>query len=138
MDFLARRNHSELELKQKLSRRYDMAEVEKAIEYCREHNWLTWPESLSEQAMNALHRRKKGFLFIRQYLKQKGLPVPERNHEMEVQKARELLQRKVGLQQEFIDANAKMKFRMKVVRILKARGFEDEVIRKVLYANDRS
>ncbi len=130
MDYLARRNHSERELRQKLSRRYEPDEVDKAVDYCREQNWLTKPEVLSEQTMNVLHRRKKGFLFIQRYLRQKGLPVPSRNPEIEEEKARELVIRKFG--EDFAVANYQA--RVKVHRFLKTRGFEEDVIRKVLYA----
>lgn len=131
MDFLARRNHSEKELRQKLLRKYEETEVQKALDYCREQNWLLPPEALSEQTMNALHRRKKGFLFIQRYLRQKGLPVPSKNREIEEEKARELLDRKFKTLEDFA-------IKQKAHRFLKSRGFEDDVIRKVIYANDRS
>lgn len=131
MDYLARRNHSEKELRQKLSKKYSVSEIDEALEFCRENNWLTPPESLAEQTTNVLHRRKKGFLFIQRYLKQKGLPVPLKNCEIEEEKVRELLERKFKSLPDF-------KSRQKAHRFLKSRGFEDEVIRKVLYANDRT
>ena len=131
MDFLAHRNHSEKELRQKLLRKFEEKDVLKALDYCREQNWLFRPEALSEQTMNALHRRKKGFLFIQRYLRQKGLPVPSKNPEIEEEKARELLGRKFNSVRDF-------PVKQKAHRFLKSRGFEDEVIRRVLYANDRS
>lgn len=132
MDFLARRNHSELELRQKLKKRYEAGDVDKAIEYCREQNWLMSPESLADQTMNALHRRKKGFLFIQRYLRQKGLPVPKKEDAREEEKIREIVDRKFRTLTD-------MKSKQKAYRFLKSRGFEDNLIRKVLYAaNDRS
>jgi regulatory protein len=131
MDFLARRNHSEKELRQKLLRKYDETEVQKALDYVKEQKWLIEPEALSEQTMNALHRRKKGFLFIQRYLRQKGLPVPSKNLEIEEDKARELLARKFVSLKEFA-------VKQKAHRFLRSRGFEEDVIRKVIYANDRS
>ncbi len=125
MDFLARRNHSEKELRQKLLRKHEESEVERALEYCREHNWLAKPEVLSEQTMNALHRRKKGFLFIQRYLRQKGLPVPPRDLEIEEEKARILLNRKYPSLEDFA-------VRQKAQTFLKSRGFDDSTIRTVM------
>jgi regulatory protein len=128
MDHLARRDHSELELRKKLSRKYGEDEIEQAIAHCREHNWLASPESLSERATNALHRRQKGILYIQRYLRAKGLPAPAADPAVELEKARTLVQRRFGRRDQ----------REKAHRFLKSRGFEDDVIRKVLYANDRT
>ncbi|HVK62493.1 MAG TPA: hypothetical protein VM432_13125, partial [Bdellovibrionales bacterium] len=60
MDFLARRNHSELELRQKLSRTYPEHEVEEAIAFAKENNWMAQPEELAERVAIELGRRNKG------------------------------------------------------------------------------
>ena len=136
MGFLARRDHSEKELRQKLLRNYDETDVELAIHHCREHGWLAKPEALSEQTMNALHRRKKGFLLIQRYLRQKGLPVPKCDEETEIEKARQLLARKWP---QGLTGDAKNSDLLRrAYRHLKSRGFQEEIIRKVLYVHDRS
>ena len=50
MDFVARRDHSEKELRKKLSLRCEPKIVDQAIEWAKEQNWLAQPEVLSENS----------------------------------------------------------------------------------------
>ena len=127
MDLLARRDHSELELRRKLLVRYNGEEVDDAIEYARQNKWLKPPEELSELVAEQLAQRQKGSRYIRQYLRSKGLPPVARNVEAETQRGLQLAQHKLGCQPPFDHET-----RVKIQRLLRNRGFDDETIRKVI------
>ncbi|MEZ0391679.1 MAG: regulatory protein RecX [Pseudobdellovibrionaceae bacterium] len=132
MDFLARRDHSEKELRKKLKSRFTPEEIEKAIQYGKENGWLpNSPEdtqALSEKTASELRRKGKGTHYINHYLKEKGLPQVAPDFTEELDKARELVKNK------FSDVN-KMdrKDKAKVGRFLASRGFPMEIVRKVIY-----
>lgn len=131
MDLLARRNYSELEIKQKLGPYYPELEIQNAIEFARESKWLLPPEELSEQVANSLNRKRKGHRFINQYLRTKGLPPVQRNTDEEVEKGVALahvkLARKLALELplDFDDQR-------KIQRLLVNRGYDEDTIRLVI------
>jgi SOS response regulatory protein OraA/RecX len=129
MDHLGRRNHSERELHTKLKGKYSEVEITEAIIFAQEHGWMLNAESLAEQTTNALHRKKKGFLFIQRYLRQKGLPATARDTDAELEKVRRLVDRRYGSRAEL---KADRMLMLKARRFLLSRGFQDDVIRKVL------
>lgn len=129
MDYLARRNHSELELRQKLSRAYTQNEVENAIAFAYENNWMAPPEEISERLAAELDRKRKGHRFINQVLKSKGLPHVTKNLEEEVRKGRALVTSKLAKEGPFSFEEQK-----KIHRWLTNRGFDSETIRKVIHS----
>jgi regulatory protein len=122
MDYLARRDQSELELKRKLKKNYSPEEITAVLEWARQHKWLAEPETISQKVANTLHRKYKGIHFINQYLREKGLPSVGRDGEVELEKARHLVKNK-----------SSKKDKNKLIRFLASRGFDSEIIRKVTH-----
>ena len=132
MDILARRDHSEKELREKLNGKFPSDEVESAIEFAKSKGWI--PESeedqmrLSQKIADDLKRKGKGHEYINQYLEQKGLaPVPFDPAE-ELEKARQLVENKFSDMKQM-----DQKQKAKAGRFLSARGFDLETVRKVIY-----
>ena len=125
MDLLARRNHSEKELREKGQRKgYTDEEIEEAISICRESNWMLPPEELSELVVAELNRKRKGYRFIRSYLDQKGLPQVDIDLETELEKCLDLANRLM---------DKKPLKKATLVSRLSSRGFLDETIRTVVF-----
>jgi regulatory protein len=139
MDLIAKRDHSEKELKQKLSRvkkwdnekarfskerLYTDEEIKTVIEWARDNRWIQEGTYLSERWAESLNRKKKGIKYINAYLSQKGLPAIKKDEEIEVDKAVYLLKRKIGSKE--LDPAMKAK----LTRFLMSRGFDSETIRK--------
>jgi regulatory protein len=128
MDLLARRDHSELELKRKLSAHYSQDEIADAIEYAKENKWMKAPQELAETVARQLGRRGKGAQYIRRYLQSRGLPGVSKDVEEEHRKALEFIEMKLDRTPPFAyDEQAK------IARLLKNRGYDDATIRKVIH-----
>ena len=122
VDYLARRDHSRRELKQKLSRHAETPEeVDAVITWADEHGYLKAPEQLTETFTRSLHRKLKGHRQIEVWLAAKGLPAPEKDSELELKKAQELA------------TKWNIEDKAKLARRLSYRGFDSETIRKVIY-----
>lgn len=131
MDHLARRDHSEKELRKKLREKFEDHEaIEKAIEFVKEKKWLGDPQKLAEQMSNMLHRRNKGSRYIQNYLKEKGLPDVSVNEDLELQKAKELISKK------FKSNDRSKSTLMKMSRFLQSRGFNGNIISKVIFSKE--
>lgn len=124
--FLSRRDHTELELKRKLAKDFSLIEVDAALASARELNLMKTPEQLSEQLYHELSRKNKGYLYIIKYLRAKGLPRHEMDHEQELEKARKLVMTKLRLAG-FVGYEEKIK----IHRLLTSRGFAHETIREM-------
>lgn len=135
MDYLARRDHSEKELRKKLKTRFTPEEIDKAIEYGKANGWIPdTPEglqNLAEKTAAALRRRGKGTMYINQYLKEKGLPPVKPDVVEELEKARELVKNKFSNVSEM-----DRKEKAKVGRFLMSRGFNLDIVRKVIYESE--
>lgn len=127
--YLAKRDHSRQELFTKLSRRYTTTVIEQVLQAAEERGWLCPPEQLAQRVVERLNRQKKGWKYICQYLKRKGLPLPPKDEDLEEEKAGLLLKAKVQMQclneLTFLE-------RQKLGVYLANRGFEEVIIRKVL------
>ena len=123
MDFLARRDHSEKELIEKLSTHFPMEEIEPALEEIKQRGWLLPPEELAEKATQSLHRKNKGYLYIQNFLRQRGLPGTPKDPELEYEKALGLIASKSK------DPNDPKR----AVSLLKNRGFDTETISRVVH-----
>lgn len=128
MDLLARRDHSEKELFDKLSIHFSSEESREAIEYAKVNNWLCDPQVLAQRTAEILDRRHKGKNYIQRYLQKKGLPKVESNSELELEKALSLVKNKWSNGQS-LSRNEKEK----IGRFLISRGFENSIVRKVIY-----
>lgn len=128
MDLLARRDHSELELKRKLSPYYNTAEIDDAIRFAKENSWMKPPEELAQTVAGQLGRRGKGTRYIQRFLHNKGLPGVARNADDERTKALDLIALKLRREPPF-----QYEEQAKIARLLKNRGYDDETIRRVIH-----
>jgi regulatory protein len=128
--YLALRDHSRLELRQKLSRRFSSEMVNKVLAEAEQNGWLLDEAKVAERSVAALRRRQKSQRYIEGKLRQRGLPVPAREVDSELESIRELLVRKFGEEKLSYEDKAK------AFRFLKYRGFQDRAIRQVL--NEKS
>ena len=89
LGYLARRDHSPRELRQKLSKHADKPEeVTALLEWAHEHDLIKSDEELTATFSRYLNRRLKAHNQIKAALSAKGLPPPARDPEVEIQKAR--------------------------------------------------
>ena len=125
MNLLACRDHSEKELMEKLKNHYPPEDVQQTIVEMKTRGWILPPRELSWKVYGSLNRKNKSHLFIKYFLKKRGLPLIPKDENLELQKARTVLNRnspKMG----------KVKIKQ-VVSLLKNRGFDTETIRRVLH-----
>jgi regulatory protein len=131
MDLLAKRDHSEYELRKKLADDYPLHEIDEAIELARESRWLAPPEELSERAARALGRKRKSHRYINQFLTARGLPHVGRELDVETEKGVALVRARLR-NLSSLDRQALFEARLKARRLLTNRGFDGETIRRVL------
>ena len=123
MDYLARRDHSEKELREKLSKNFEVEEIDRAIQTAKDSGWMADPQELAEKVRDSLSTKGKGAAYIRQYLIKKGLPTVSFDEDLELEKGRKLI---APLIQRGED-------KPKLHRYLVNRGYEHSIIRKVIY-----
>ena len=126
--YIAQRDHSELELKTKLSRKFDQKTIEKSLAKAKSLGWLKTPQELSQKVAARLDEKYKGHLAIANYLRRKGLPIRPLSEQQEIEKCRELLDIKFANWPSF-----SYEEKQRVARFLKNRGFLDTTIMKVFY-----
>lgn len=128
MDMISRREHSEVELRDKLRQKeFSIEEIESALEKAKEKKWITSPEQASQSFAELLHRKNKGIEFINSQLQEKGLPAISRDENLELEKAESLMKTKYSRFSEFSEVE-----KTKVMRFLASRGFDSSTIQKVL------
>lgn len=133
MDLIARRDHSEKELRTKLKEKFSDDEsvddiVNEAIDFAKDNNWLGDPTTLAYRLADMLHRRNKGIYYINNYLREKGLPSVDVDRDLELEKALAVVKNKYDEDYKFSRED-----KAKVGRLLAARGFDSETVRKVIY-----
>lgn len=133
MDMMARRDHSEKEVRQKLRDKFSDEDnldelIQEAVDYAKDNRWLGDPQELAYRLADMLHRRYKGIYYINNYLRDKGLPSVEKDTSYELEKAMEIVQSKWG---ELEKPSREEKAR--IGRFLAARGYDSETVRKVIY-----
>lgn len=121
LGYLGRRDHSERELRRKLSIYHEPDEIDKVIEWSKEHELLLTPEKMAEKFREHLDRRNKSHLYTLGYLREKGLPAVAKDPEIEFQKAKKVVQKKTYPSRE------------KALASLQRQGFDGVTIRKVIY-----
>lgn len=127
VDYLARRDHSVKELKEKLSRRFTGCAIESALEEAANHKYLTDPKELAECVAKELHQKNKGFYYIQNYLLEKGLPEVALDSELETVKAQSVVDSKISKRPTLTNGD-----RSKLEQHLKNRGFDLETIETVI------
>lgn len=123
---LARRDHSDRELEAKMHRRFEPEIVAEAMEWYQHQTWRPNPDEMSANLVRECQRKGKGSRFIAALLRQKGLPSMSFNFSEEWERARQELRVK------FQHASSQ-ELRARQVRFLRTRGFDEEVIRGVIY-----
>ena len=124
---LALRDHSRLELQEKLSRRFAPELVEQVMNEADGKGWLLPERDIAARAALTWQRKLKSRRYIEAQLLKRGLPVPDRDDEAELETVRSLVEKKFGLLKCKED-------RAQAQRYLKYRGFDDRTIRMVLNA----
>ncbi|MFZ3228781.1 MAG: regulatory protein RecX [Pseudobdellovibrio sp.] len=133
MDYVANRDHSEKELRQKLNTFCEADLIDLALIWAKEQNWLATPDALKDKYADQLHSRGKGILSINQKLIEKGLPTVKSDFETEIAKACKLVFAKWSANDfNGLDLKETQKLKQKIMRFLISRGFETEVIEQIL------
>lgn len=128
MDFVAQRDHSELELRQKLRlRNFEPADIDWAIERAYENKWIPEAQTLAQKVHDSLDRKNKSYFYIQNYLKDKGLPGTPKNLNIEIEKISHCLNSKFP---DFDGSDYEEK--QKALAYLHRRGFFLEDINEVL------
>ena len=130
--YLALREHSPTELERKLIKHFDKQSVKKAITLALNKKWLTEPKTLAERWALTLHKKKRGWLFIQADLKKRGLPLIQKQEDLEIEKALWWLEKK------FSQASKTQKDLLKIKRFLSYRGFDGATIQQALTAHKNS
>ena len=126
-DHLSRRSHSEKELVLKLSKTFPLNVIEKAIGKAKQNHWLETAQELSEKVSTKLHKKNKSWNYIKNYLCERELPLPDYDREKEVKKAKALLMKKYK-SLEKLSSEEKRKLK----QFLAYRGFEEAVVQDIL------
>ena len=124
---ITRRDLSEKEIWQKLTPYYTDDAITAALSKAKDYNLLKSGEELATRWAQDLNRRGKGELYIRQSLKNRGLPIPDLDENVEIDKCRSQIEKKWGQVAKFT-----FEERAKVFRYLTNRGFQPETIKKAL------
>lgn len=128
MDLLARRDHSEKELRDKLARHFEPEEIDQTITEVKERGWLLPPEELAAKATESLHRKNKGHLYILQFLRTRGLPEVPKDPDRELEKALDIIKQKAKDPTDIKRTSS----------LLKNRGFDTETISRTIHEIRRS
>lgn len=128
-DYLARRDHSVKEVKEKLAQKkiYDPKEIDEAIQKAISQKWFLPEEELAEKVAKNLSNKRKSYFFTLNYLKKKGLPRVEFTEEFEINAIEKCLRGKFRDLQ-----NLSFEDKQKAMRMLSNRGFQKETCYKVL------
>ncbi len=133
--YLARREHSRLELERKLApHTEDTAELEKVLDEMERRGWLSAARVVEQTLHN--RRARYGSRRIMRELKDKGISeslIAEAAQQLragEMEAAREVWRRKFGA------PPGDARERARQMRFLLGRGFDPEVVNKVVNEND--
>jgi regulatory protein len=121
---LTRRDHTEKELFEKLTRWYSRESVQGAIARAHELALIKDEIFLKNLFAEHLHRRQKGIHAINRVLKEKGLPSADADLELELAKCHSLLLKKYDAATRLTPSE-----RAKAYRFLAYRGFGSDVIK---------
>ena len=133
MDYVATRDHSEKELRQKMELHYESEVIDKALIWAKSQNWLATSEDLTLKISAQLHQRGQGIQVINQKLEAKGLPQIQSTPDLEFSKARHLVLAK-WTKYAFNDLSKAetQKLKAKIMRFLLSRGYELEIVEQLI------
>ncbi len=133
MDLVARREHSEKELREKLTPHFSSEIVDSTILWGYECKYIASAEALQTQLAEQLSKRGKGIKQINQKLQALGLTGIKADAEEELAKARKLALAKWDAT-DFADLDSAEahKLKTKVMRFLIGRGYESAVVSSIL------
>lgn len=133
MDLVAGRDHSEKELRKKLSSRCDQEIIDQAMAWANEQNWLASPDDLKEKIADQLNRRGKGVHKINEKLEGLGLEPIKADPDSEIEKAKKLALQKWSPEDfQGLASTESQKLKAKVTRYLASRGFDSDVVSTIL------
>jgi len=128
--YLGARDHSLKELHVKLSKNFSQSIVNATLSKAIDHGLITSPQELAEKTAQMLHGKKKGYYYIKNYLRKKGLPEVKREEEIEFDKAYAIVNNHFSEGEPLTHEQ-----KQKAIRLLNNRGFDSETIKKVIYEN---
>jgi regulatory protein len=128
VEIISYRDHSAKELRTKLTlKKFSEEEIEGGMGLAEEYNLIIEPEKLAENLCGQLHRKNKGILYINQYLKSKGLPAVAADWDKELEKARDLAQKRFSKNPPYT-----IEEKQDIYRYLTNRGYADQTINRVI------
>ena len=132
VDYLSVRDHSEKEIRNKLTlKEFEPEEIEEGLEIAQEQGLILEPTQLAENVSDQLNRKHKGILYINQYLQSKGLPSVHPNWELEIEKASELILKRFKKNPPYT-----IEEKQDIYRYLTNRGYADSTINKLIHAKE--
>lgn len=132
VDYLSVRDHSEKEIRNKLTlKEFDSEEIEKGLDLAQRQGFMLEPKKLSENVSEQLNRKHKGILYINQYLQSKGLPCVLADWELEFEKAKDLTFKHFSKNPPYT-----IQEKQDIYRYLTNRGYADQTIDQVIHASN--
>lgn len=131
--WISKKDYSELELREKLSRYTSEDIIDRAIAWCHQLKLIPPPEVMTENIIVRLNREKKGIQQINHTLTEKGLAAIAEDRDAELEKAIELVGKKMlhsmkSQTWKELGFQDKQKTKAKAFRFLATRGFTSEII----------
>ncbi len=139
---LARRPLSELELRRKLLLRgFDVAHVEEALVRCREYGYLNDAELAKQQAAAMARERRLGDFAVSRKLESRGFSRDNvekavGNLDNNVDVPSEDARARESVAKRFHGRESERETREKVIRFLRARGFNWEIIQNIVKGDE--
>ncbi len=126
-DLLSRRSHSKKEIVFKLSKKFSSLVIEQALKEAQQKKWIESEKDLCEKVVESLHKKNKSWRYMKNFLFQKGLPIPPYDEDRELEKAKNLLSKKSLTLGQLSDKEKALRLR----NFLFYKGFEEEILRKL-------
>lgn len=129
VDFLSVRDHSEKEIRNKLTQKeFESDEIEEGLELAQEQGLMLDPKVYAQNLSEQLSRKHKGILYINQYLASKGLPPVSVSWELELEKAKYLILNRFSKNPPYT-----IEEKQDIYRYLTNRGYADQTIDKLIH-----
>jgi SOS response regulatory protein OraA/RecX len=127
--YLSIRDHSRLELQEKLCKDFSPEVIEGVLAEAESKRWLQPEDEIAARAALVFQRKLKSRSYIENQLTKRGLPVPPRDDAAEQATALKAVEKKFGPV-----AELEFEQRRQALRYLANRGFDEHTIRMVLNA----
>ncbi len=133
MDLVAGRDHSPKELRQKLGRVFETDIIDEAVAWAEQQTWFKPTADLTEDVAQKLSARGQGLAKVNAKLAEMGLDQVTTSAQEEYEKARAASLKKFGADAfEGLTPSEANKQKTKVIRFLAGRGFEEDIVNKIL------